>query len=157
MNGFIQQSLTSQYQFLLEELENVEDVFLKKHHIPEKWSIHEHLAHLGRYHEVFFARLNLILNNEVPILERYVANNDDGFLPWSKLSTVAIITKTLKKRSEIFLLLKQLGDWQLKRIGIHPKLGKMTIEDWVSFFILHESHHLYAIFSIKRRFGGAKS
>ena len=43
-----------------------------------KWSAHEHLAHLGRYHEVFFDRLDRILAEDRPQLGRYRTEDDPG-------------------------------------------------------------------------------
>ena len=54
--------LNNQYDWLLSLLENLDNTFLKTPPIPQKWSIQEHLAHLGRYHEIFFERLTVILN-----------------------------------------------------------------------------------------------
>lgn len=53
MDEFLKNNLNNQLAFLLQQLENVDKVFLKKQLIPQKWSIHEHLAHLGRYQEIF--------------------------------------------------------------------------------------------------------
>ena len=152
MDKFIQQNLEGQYNFLLQQIENLDAAFLKKRHISTKWSIHEHLAHLGRYQEIFLARMSFILEKDAPALERYIADNDQGFFDWCQQETVAIITQTSKKRLEIVQFIKQLSTEQLKRIGVHPKLGEMTILDWTTFFLLHESHHLYAIFGLKNRF-----
>jgi hypothetical protein len=37
---------------------------------------------------------------------------------------------------------------KLDRTGIHPKYGKLNIIDWTEFFLLHEAHHLFAIFQL---------
>lgn len=51
---------------------------------PGKWSIHENLAHLGRYQEVFLARLELLLATaEPPTFPRYVADDDPPFAEWA--------------------------------------------------------------------------
>lgn len=152
MTPYLLQSINSQYPFLLQQLESLDDSFIKKRHIRGKWSIQEHLAHLGRYHEIFLERIGVILEEEAPQLVRYKADNDDGFYEWCRLSTAEIITNTQKKRVEIIQILKHLTEEQIKRIGIHPKLGKLTIEDWASFFMLHEAHHIYAVFGLKQRF-----
>ena len=47
-------------------LERVEPSFLTLRPQPEKWSVHENLAHLGRYHEVFKERLETMLNQTSP-------------------------------------------------------------------------------------------
>ena len=48
MNDFIKQNVVNQFPFILYQLKNLDQTFLKKRHLPTKWSIHQHLAHLGR-------------------------------------------------------------------------------------------------------------
>ncbi|MEL6135388.1 MAG: DinB family protein, partial [Bacteroidota bacterium] len=59
---------------------------LQERVIPTKWSIHTHLAHLGRYQVVFESRLDRILTEEKPTLDRYIAENDPLFIKWKEAS-----------------------------------------------------------------------
>lgn len=152
MDDFLKHNLTNQLAFLLRQVENVDNGFLKKRPIPQKWSIQEHFAHLGRYQEIFLERLAVILQGKTPYLERYKAENDPFFYDWCALPTTEIIQKTTKKRLEIIQVVSQLTTKQLQQIGVHPKLSAMNVEDWTSFFLLHEAHHIYAIFGLKQRF-----
>jgi hypothetical protein len=38
-----------------------------------------------------------------------------------------------------------LTDEQLARIGMHTRLGELTLLQWLEFFLLHEAHHLLAV------------
>ena len=152
MDDFTKEKLTNQYAWLLRLLENVDQVFLKKHPIPQKWSVHEHLAHLGRYQEIFLERLAVILKGEVPYLERYKADNDSKFHNWCEQTSEEIIEKTILARKEIVDKILDLTVEEIQQIGIHPKLGRMNVADWTTFFLLHEAHHIYAIFGLKQRF-----
>ena len=152
MDKFLKDTVANQLAFLFRQLENVEKSFLKKRPIPEKWSIKEHLAHLGRYQEIFLGRLTVILKKETPHLERYKAENDFVFYDWCALTITEISQKAVTKRLEILQLINQLTEEQIQQIGVHPKLGRMNVEDWTRFFILHEAHHIYAIFGLKQRF-----
>lgn len=111
----------------------------------------KHLAHLGRYQEIFLMRLGVMINEEAPNLERYRAENDPIFHEWCQLEVDTIRKKSLNYRSTIIRFINELSAEQLHRIGIHPKLGAMNVLDWTHFFILHESH-IYSIFSLKQRF-----
>lgn len=139
----------SSLDFLLKDLDL--EVF-NKPIIPGKWSIQEHLAHLGRYQEIFLERIVVILEKETPHLNRYRANEDDGFKSWCQKETNEIIKKLKQDRQKIIHLLDSLDESSLKRTGIHPVFGAMNIEEWTHFFLLHETHHQYSIFSLKRRF-----
>lgn len=152
MDKFLKDNLNNQLGFLLRQIENVEESFLEQRPIPHKWSIREHLAHLARYQEIFLTRLEVILKEESPSLERYKAENDPGFQEWCHFSVTEIIKKITSGRLEIIERIKQLSEQQIQQIGIHPKLGPMNLEDWTSFFLLHEAHHTYAIFGLKQQF-----
>ena len=38
----------------------------------------------------------------------------------------------------------------LARKAIHPRLGHMTVVQWLEFFLLHEAHHLLAVLQRSR-------
>lgn len=114
--------------------------------IPNKWSIKEHLAHLGRYQEVFKQRVLQILNDKTPKLDRYIAEYDEYFQHWLSLGSLEIMQRLGKERQALIELLKSLNSKELNRLGKHPKLGKMDIPKWTEFFLLHEAHHQYTIF-----------
>ncbi len=152
MDEFLKNNLNTQLAFLLRQLVSVDKTCLKKHPIPQKWSIHEHLAHLGRYQEIFLVRIAVILKGKTPYLERYKADDDPIFHDWCNRNSRAIIEKAILDRQTIIDLMTDLSKMQLTQIGVHPKLGRMNVEDWTNFFLLHEAHHIYAIFGLKHRF-----
>ena len=124
---------------------------LKQRPKPDKWSVHENLAHLGRYHEVFSERIHQILNQKIPQFERYKSENDPQFSTWVDLPTPKILSKTNELRNKLIEWLSNLSTEQLKKTGIHPALGEMDLHGWIEFFLLHENHHLYTIFWIIRQ------
>ena len=44
--------------------------------VSGKWSAHEQLAHLARYHQVFLQRIDRILSEQAPEFPRYRAEYD---------------------------------------------------------------------------------
>jgi len=116
-----------------------------------KWSIFEHLAHLGRYQEVFTDRIQRINTEETPKFSRYVADNDPGFTGWTSLSLNELLERLRGERATLNAFLSILHEEQLTRIAIHPAYGPMTIEGWTEFFLLHEAHHFFTILQL----GGA--
>lgn len=113
-----------------------------------KWSIAQHLAHLGRYQEVYEMRIHAILTGHCPQFNRYVAEQDVNWPNWQALHTEQVIDRTARKRRELWEELDQLTQVQWKLEGKHPAFGVMSMMDWTSFFLLHEAHHFYAIFRI---------
>lgn len=111
-----------------------------------KWSMQQHLAHLGRYQIVFEERIDEILTENKPIFGRYKAEEDPLFADWENLDVAIIWQKIRKDRQLIFQKIKHLSSAEFVRIGRHPLLHDLTIGEWTEFFLLHEAHHLYAIF-----------
>lgn len=114
----------------------------------DNWSIHENLAHLGRYQEVFTDLIQQIITEENPQFGRYVADNDPGFAGWSALSFTDLLERLGGERATLNAFLSILREEQLTRIGLHPVYGPMTVEGWTEFFLLHEAHHFFTILKL---------
>lgn len=115
-----------------------------------KWSAREHLAHLGRYHEVFLERLDRMLAERGPQFGRYRTESDPGAAPWFRLPVPELLERMRGLRALLVARVEKLapGEWQLT--GVHPAFGQMPIALWLEFFLLHEGHHLYAILKCAR-------
>lgn len=119
---------------------------LTKRIIPDKWSAHENLAHLARYHEIFLERIDRILNEDRPVFFRYRAEEDPEWEVWRQHPYGDLIGRLATLREQLVLKLKSLSDQDIKRVGVHPKFSEMELSQWLEFFLVHESHHLYLIF-----------
>jgi DinB family protein len=126
-------------------LSGVAPEYLRAHTASGKWSAHENLAHLARHHAVFLERLNRILAENAPQLDRYRAEEDSAWPEWSGLSTEEVLSRLKTLRVEIIQLIKRLSEDEESRVGIHPLFGEMDVSLWVEFFLLHEAHHLYMV------------
>ena len=49
-------------------------------------------------------------------------------------------------RQELIDQLEKLNENYGSRIGTHAILGKMSLSQWIEFFLLHESNQLFKIF-----------
>jgi hypothetical protein len=115
---------------------------------PEKWSIHDNIAHLAKYQPVFIERIHTILKENNHEFERYRAEDDPEFETWRSWNTDKLLEKSDHHRAIIFELTEPLTAEQLKRVGIHKKFGNLTLEKWIEFFLLHEAHHIFTIFQL---------
>jgi hypothetical protein len=113
-----------------------------------KWSASEHLAHLGRYHEVFLGRLERILAEATPQLGRYRSEDDPGAEAWFAMPAVEVVERMSKLRGQLIERVAKLGPDDLRRSGVHPAFGEMPLTLWIEFFLVHEGHHLYAILKL---------
>jgi uncharacterized damage-inducible protein DinB len=118
-----------------------------------KWSAHENLAHLARYHEIFIERLCRMLTEDRPQLGRYRSEDDPEAARWMAMSVGETLSQLKTLRSRLVGMVENLSPEQVERTGIHPVLGEMTIPLWIEFFLLHEAHHLY-IALMQSRGGG---
>jgi uncharacterized damage-inducible protein DinB len=141
----IQRCETQLNNFLAEVLTSNPPVFDVRIN-PSKWSAHENLAHLAQYHEVFMARLGRILSEDNPDCGRYSAEKDPRWEDWRKLPSKIVLEKLKTLRTELLRRLRELSDDDFQRTGVHSRFGKLTLAQWLEFFLVHEAHHLYLVF-----------
>jgi uncharacterized damage-inducible protein DinB len=118
---------------------------LEKKPSTTKWSARENLAHLARYHEMFLDRLDRILREDQPLLERYSAEQDEQWPLWNALPASELLTRLRELRTELIDSVAQLSDEELSRTAAHSRFGTMTLVQWLEFFLLHEAHHLFVV------------
>ncbi len=118
---------------------------LERRPAPGKWSAHENLAHLARYHEVFLERLRQIIAENAPQLGQYRAETDPEWPKWTGPSTEEVLERMKARRGELIEAVRKLTPEQLRRTGVHPNFGEMTIPMWLELFLEHEGHHLYVV------------
>ncbi|ASU34188.1 DinB family protein [Mucilaginibacter xinganensis] len=148
----IQSSLThrlkDQHRAITPIIIKLNDRQIQQHVIRGKWSIHEHIAHLAKYQPVFIDRVRKILLMDNPEFEKYSAEDDDGFEIYCAFTTYELLKKISTDREVIYNLVTKLSPDKLDRKGSHPQYGKLDILEWTEFFLLHEAHHLFAIFQL---------
>ena len=140
--------LKSQHLAINEIIKPVGTLRLAVRPQPGKWNIHDNIAHLAKYQQVFTNRINDILVNDEMIYERYQAEDDPEFETWRLLETNDLLKRLSGDRALIVKLIMHLSGEELDRVGIHRKFGKLNIPGWTEFFLLHEAHHIYTIFQI---------
>ncbi|MEO5890954.1 MAG: DinB family protein [Ferruginibacter sp.] len=115
---------------------------------PNKWNIHDNLAHLASYQPTFIERVNQVLINDQPLFGRYEAAEDPAFEDCRALASDDLVKQLSIDRQKITGLLTNLTDAELNRIGVHKKYGPLNIVQWTEFFLLHEAHHIFTIFQL---------
>ncbi len=145
--------LTTQLDPMLHFFGGTSPEAMRRRPASGKWSAHENLAHLARYHEVFLERLQRMLAEDRPHLGRYRAQDDTEAAKWMAMPTDEVLSRLKSLREEFLTAVQRLSPEQLERTGIHPVLGEMPIPMWIEFFLLHEAHHLY-VAMMRSRGGG---
>jgi hypothetical protein len=119
---------------------------LRQRKIPDKWSVFENIAHLAAYQPVFVNRIDRIKREQDPAFERYLAEEDPLFPAYVDKGLEELFRILVMDRSTINRKLAGLDDAILRRTGLHPKFGLLTLDRWIEFFLLHEAHHLFTMF-----------
>jgi hypothetical protein len=140
--------LKDQHKAITPIIIRLNDRQIQLHVTKGKWSIHEHIAHLAKYQPVFIDRIRKILLMDDLEFEKYSAEDDEGFEIYCAFTTYELLKKISADREVIFNLITKLSPDKLDRKGRHTKYGSLDILEWTEFFLLHEAHHLFAIFQL---------
>jgi hypothetical protein len=117
---------------------------------PGKWCAREHLAHATRMHSVAAARTRVILARESPLLPPYRAEKDPTWRQWRGIAAPELLGIAAGRRAAMIERVRELSDAELARVGVHARLGPLTLAEWLEFFLVHEAHHMYQIFKLVR-------
>lgn len=143
-----QSRLLDQHQTIREIISSLNDARIYAVIRAGKWTIHDQIAHLASYQPIFMMRIKNMLHDTDPRFERYVADVDPFFEHCRQESTPTLLEKIDKDRYAINQLLAALHPAGLQRTGMHPVYGRMNLIEWTEFFLLHEAHHLFAVFQL---------
>lgn len=138
--------LKTQHCILTDLILNLTDDELNFAVIPGKWSIKQQIAHLLRYEEMFFDRLQIIMSTFNAVFFPYVSDEDDKFQEVCDLPLKQLLLDFERKRETLTSFYFNLNSGELSRKGRHTQLGYFSIALWAEFFLLHEANHLYSIF-----------
>ncbi|MBC8054234.1 MAG: DinB family protein [Sphingobacteriaceae bacterium] len=122
----------------------------------DKFSIHETISYLTRYHHIFLNRLGRMMEEVNPLFEVYKPDEDSEFHFTCAKSTGSLLHELYRLRSDILLQIEALPSENFARVGTHAVLGRMNISQWVEFFLLHESNQLFRIFKLAGSFWSAE-
>jgi len=140
--------LQYQHKSLLDLIDDLSDEQIRMQVNTGKWSIFENIVHLQTYQHTFINRVRRMLDEANPVFERYTAEADPSFHDNCAKSTREIMQDMLSTRKEMAAGLLSFNDDDLQKTGVHPLYGKMNLLQWLNFFLLHESHHLFTIFKM---------
>lgn len=117
-----------------------------------KFSIHENIAYLARYQQIFIDRLRSIASEVNPYFCLYRPDQDPEFAFTCARTTGSLLHNIYRQREHICSILRDMPDEHYSRVGRHEILGQMAISEWAEFFLLHESNQLFKIFKLSGSF-----
>jgi uncharacterized damage-inducible protein DinB len=146
--SYISTRIQYQHKSLVDIIDGLSEELIRRNVTAAKWSIFENIVHLATYQHILIARLKLILESDNPVFERYTAEADPHFHDNCSKTTREIMQDLLTTRKEMAAGILNFDEPELIKTGTHPFFGKMTVLQWLDFFLLHEAHHLYTIFRL---------
>jgi hypothetical protein len=140
--------LQYQHKSLLDIIDGLTDEQIRRQVIPGKWSIFENITHLETYQHTFIFRVREMLKGTDPSFPRYTAESDPLFHDNCTKSSREVMADLLTTRKEMAAEILSFKKEDFERTGQHPAFGRMTLTQWINFFLLHEAHHLFTIFKL---------
>jgi hypothetical protein len=118
---------------------------LKRRPSPRKWSIHEHACHLSVVHNLFFARLDQMLNDPHPVITPYDPGTHD---PADALLGMDLNTSIERYVLDRRLLVDRVrtlkpADW--RRTAEHAEYNQYSVFIMFRHLALHDFFHAYRI------------
>ena len=144
--------LQYQHKSLLDLIDGLTDEQIRIQVVVGKWSIFENIVHLATYQHTFIDRVKQILEGNDPCFPRYTAEADPLFHDNCGKSSREIIGDLLTTRKDMSAEILSFKKEDFTKTGQHPAFGRMTLLQWINFFLLHEAHHLFTIFRLAAEF-----
>ncbi|MXV16281.1 DinB family protein [Hufsiella ginkgonis] len=142
----------SQHKTIKKYIDNLPPEAIYNRLNSDKYSIHETIAYLTRYHYIFLERLKGIMNSINPFFGMYKPDEDPEYHFAVARTTGSLLHELYRMRDHIMLELEDMSPEQFSRVGTHAILGRMDISQWIDFFVLHESNQLFRIFKLSGSF-----
>ena len=137
-----------QHKSLLELIDGLSDEQIRMAVLPGKWSIFEQIVHLETYQHLFIHRIRQMQEQSGVAFQTYNAEADPLFHEHLSKSSREIIQDLLTTRKEMASGIEKFDDKDLEKKAYHSVYGGMNMISWLNFFLLHEAHHLFAIFKL---------
>ena len=119
--------------------------------VPNKWSVQEVLAHLADVEELGMrSRVAAMVEQVNPTLPSFDQEARAAEMEYNRLDprrSVASLTRQCRANVK---WLRKLRPGQLKRKGVHQKVGEISAEELITEWAFHDLGHLKQILEIKR-------
>ncbi len=145
------QILTTTPEKLKREIRPMSPREIKTRPAPNKWSVQEVLAHLADVEELGMrSRVAAMVEQENPTLPSIDQEARAVEMEYNKIDPRRSLASLLRQRRANVKWLRKLRPSQLKRKGMHARVGEITVEELVTEWAFHDLGHLKQILEIKR-------
>jgi hypothetical protein len=143
--------LSSTPEKLRREIQGVPLRELKKRPAEGKWSIQEILAHLADVEQFGMrGRVHAIVTEDRPVLEPFDQEKRAAELRYDRIDPKASLASLSRQRRANIKWLRTLKPAELRRAGIHPRIGAVSALNFLHEWAFHDLGHLKQILEVKR-------
>jgi len=116
-----------------------------------KWSVQEILAHLDDVEEIGMrSRVAAMLDTPHALLPSFDQEKRAEEMKYSRRDPLRSLASLARQRNANLKWLRKLKPAQLKRRGIHQKVGELSVGELVTEWAFHDLSHLRQVLEIKR-------
>ncbi|HWO91175.1 MAG TPA: DinB family protein [Methylomirabilota bacterium] len=113
------------------------------HPAPGEWCVNEVVGHVIVTDKNGFAgRIRVILGGDEPDLPKYDRDGLQKTRDDCARDPKALAHEMLEVRGQSLELIRSLGPEQLQRGGLHPDVGRLTVDDLLHEWVHHDGNHL---------------
>ena len=113
------------------------------HPAPGEWCVNEVVGHVIVTEKIGFAgRVRVILGADEPDLPKYDRDGLQKTRDDCARDPKALAHEVLEVRGQSLELIRSLGPEQLQRGGLHPDVGRLTVDDLLHEWVHHDGNHL---------------
>jgi hypothetical protein len=137
--------LIEKIRILPEQIEGLvsglSDEELRMHFLPGEWNVAQNVHHLADSHMNSFIRLKLMLTEDEPTLKPYNQDLWAVMVDGDNLDVLDSIRLLQGLHRRWVTLFDNLQESEWSRSGIHPEIGKITVEDLLRGYAAHGEAH----------------
>lgn len=109
---------------------------------PNRWSIHEIILHIADSEANSYVRCRCFLAEPGKSIMAYDENQWAVALRYHEQSTTEALELFGLLRQMSFRLIADLPEKAWSRTIVHPEVGQMTLDDWLSTYTNHVPEHI---------------
>ena len=147
---------TDEVRSILDTLERAPDLIVpmvweipperrKERPAPAKWSAHEHACHLADVHDLFFLRLELMLESDEAVIEPYFPPPEQEAGALLELDLEAEMQRFEADRQRLVDRLRALSPDDWIRTAEHPEYSEYSVFIMLRHVAMHDHLHGYRI------------
>jgi hypothetical protein len=111
----------------------------------DKWSIHEHVAHLAEVHSLMIRRLELMLSDPEPAIRSYDPGRDDPDDRLLQLDFDDALDRYARDRMALVERLRPLTAAEWRKTARHDEYNSYSVFTMFRHLALHDFLHAYRI------------